>query len=63
MSGTLLVNRKINGISVSNGIIHADLAYCSTFLILRIFNRMSPSMVACIAVEAISILEKLHMKG
>ncbi|KAL0452896.1 UNVERIFIED_CONTAM: Casein kinase-like protein HD16 [Sesamum latifolium] len=24
---------------------------------------MSPSMVACIAVEAISILEKLHMKG
>jgi len=24
---------------------------------------MSPNMVACIAVEAISILEKLHMKG
>lgn len=27
------------------------------------WNRMSPSMVACIAVEAISILEKLHLKG
>nr|GLL27121.1 casein kinase 1-like protein HD16 isoform X1 [Ipomoea trifida] len=26
-------------------------------------NSMSPNMVACIAVEAISILEKLHMKG
>ncbi|RAL50879.1 hypothetical protein DM860_005235 [Cuscuta australis] len=26
-------------------------------------NRMSPNMVACIAVEAISILEKLHLKG
>ncbi|KAJ0778206.1 putative non-specific serine/threonine protein kinase [Helianthus annuus] len=24
---------------------------------------MSPSMVACIAVESISILEKLHLKG
>lgn len=24
---------------------------------------MSPNMVACIAVEAISILEKLHLKG
>ncbi|KAJ6846982.1 casein kinase 1-like protein HD16 [Iris pallida] len=26
-------------------------------------QQMSPNMVACIAVEAISILEKLHMKG
>ncbi|THG03559.1 hypothetical protein TEA_022936 [Camellia sinensis var. sinensis] len=28
-----------------------------------ILVRMSPNMVACIAVEAISILEKLHLKG
>jgi len=28
-----------------------------------ISNRMSANMAACIAVEAISILEKLHSKG
>ena len=28
-----------------------------------IWDRMSAQMVACIAVEAISILEKLHIKG
>ena len=33
------------------------------FNLFKSCNRMSPNMVACIAVEAISILEKLHMKG
>ncbi|KAJ4906226.1 Protein kinase family protein [Raphanus sativus] len=33
---------------------------CLEFFIAQ---SMSPNMVACIAVEAISILEKLHMKG
>jgi hypothetical protein len=28
-----------------------------------ISNRMTPNMAACIAVESISILEKLHSKG
>lgn len=33
------------------------------FTLFTFCYSMSPSMVACIAVEAISILEKLHMKG
>lgn len=64
MSGTLLANRKINDVSVLNITLCAcrfDILF--NVLIFGIFNRMSPPMVACIAVEAISILEKLHMKG
>lgn len=33
------------------------------WLMFMTCGRMSPNMVACIAVESISILEKLHMKG
>lgn len=35
----------------------------SSFWLTDSWNSMSANMVACIAVEAISILEKLHLKG
>lgn len=40
----------------------ADEFFCDKCMITS-GNRMSPNMVACFAVEAISILEKLHLKG
>jgi hypothetical protein len=42
------------------------LLYPYAFLLptdINVSNRMAPHMAACIAVEAISILEKLHSKG
>ena len=40
-----------------------DLTYCFYILLFCSVQRLSEEMVSCIAVEAISILEQLHIKG
>lgn len=43
--------------------IHVAIAQLILFFMLLLNSRMSIEMVACIAIEAISILEKMHSRG
>lgn len=62
MSGILWANRRDLSLSLPSSL-HPFYTHCYIFLTIMGGNRMAPGMAACIAVEAISILEKLHMKG